>query len=209
MKGLLGLLLTVLTAAVPTGAFEISSQSRVEFVMKDQRSVITGTTDDVAGAINVRQSGDEFIADVEARINARAITTGISLRDGQMRGERFLNTERFQFITFRGSVSSRDPRPGQFAATLRGRLTIKEVTRDVEVPLQVTALENSYQARGETVVKLSDFGIPLPRFLWLVAEDPVTVRLRINLRSRPGAHGGSPEVAFGGTSEQGTKLPAP
>lgn len=183
MRSLAGVLLAALTAAaVPTGTFEIAPQSRVEFVMKDQRSVFTGTTDDVAGVINVRQSGDEFTADVEARINARAITTGISIRDGQMRGERFLNTGRFQFITFRGSVSAREPTPAQFAATLRGRLTIKEVTRDVEVPLQVTAQENGYQARGETVVKLTDFGIPLPRFLWLVAEDQVTVKLRVNLR---------------------------
>jgi polyisoprenoid-binding protein YceI len=169
---------------LPVGTFRIEpGDSRVEFVMRDNHGGFTGGTDRVEGAAVVTQAdGESFSAAVEARVDARTLQTGNGIRDGQMRRE-FLQTDRHPSITFRGSATSRE-RPGAapFLALLRGSLTIRGTTRDLEMPLTVTALADEYRAAGEVTIRLSDFGIPVPRFLIFIAEDPVTVRMRVRLR---------------------------
>ena len=173
------------TSLLPLGTFALDDEkSRVEFHVRDNRGGFTGIARDVDLRVVVREQGDAFTADVEVRIDARTMTTGIAVRDRQMRGE-FLAADRFPTITFRGTVVPRT-RPGAlaFQAVLRGDLTIKDVTREVEIPLRVTALADSYLAEGQVTVRLSEFRIPIPRFLVFVAEDPVQISLKVRLASR-------------------------
>ena len=143
-----------------------------------------GVARDVDARVVVREHDDAFPADVEVRIDARTMTTGIAVRDRQMRRD-FLATDRFPTITVRGTAVPRT-RPGAlaFQAVLRGALTIKDVTKDVEIPLRVTALADSYLAEGQLTVRMSEFRIPIPRFLVFVAEDPVQISLKVRLISR-------------------------
>lgn len=174
----------VLAAAslIPLGPFVADpADSRIEFTVRDNRGGFTGVARAVDARVVVREQGESFAADVEARIDAATITTGIALRDRQMRRD-FLQTDRYPAITFRGTAVPRD-RPGglPFAVTLRGPLTIRGVSREVEIPLRVTALADRYLAEGQVTLRLSDFRIPIPRFFIFVAEDPVVVTLKIRL----------------------------
>jgi polyisoprenoid-binding protein YceI len=168
-------------AAMPVGAFKITpGDSKVEFVMRDNRGGFTGTTDKVEGTVTVRKGdGDAFEAAVDAKIDARTLVTGSGQRDGQMRRD-FLQTDRHPFITFRGTVIA-NQMALRGSARMRGVLTIKDVTRDVDMPFDVTVSADEYRAAGEVVLKLSDYGIPIPRFLIFRAEDPVTVKLQIRV----------------------------
>ncbi|MDR7554093.1 MAG: YceI family protein [Armatimonadota bacterium] len=185
-RGMVWMAVLVAQAAtlVPVGAFQIEpGASRVEFVMRDNRGGFTGGTDRVTGTVHVRQvDGDAFAATVEARVDARALSTGIGLRDAQMRRD-FLQTDRYPEIVFRGTVVPQGRLTAlRIPAMARGTLTIRDVTREVEIPLEVTALGDAYLATAETTIRLSAFGIPIPRFLIFVAEDPITVRLQVRLR---------------------------
>jgi polyisoprenoid-binding protein YceI len=184
-RWLLGALILVqVPALLPVGVFHIESgDGRVEFVMRDNRGGFTGTTDRVEGTVTVTLfEADIFTAAVEGRVDARTLVTGSGVRDGQMRRD-FLLTDRYPFIVFRGTATSRDrPSAGTVRAVLRGTLTIRNTGREIEMPLTVIALADEYRASGEVTVRLSEFGIPVPRFLIFVAEDPVLVRVRIRLR---------------------------
>ena len=46
------------------------------------------------------------------------------------------------------------------------------------------ALADAYLAEGQVVVRMTEFGIPIPRFLIFAAEDPVTVTFKIRLHSK-------------------------
>jgi len=168
---------------LPAGTFRIEpGESRIEFIMRDNRGGFTGMTDRVEGTVTIRGDGETFTAAVDGRIDARTLITGNGMRDAQMRRD-FLRTDQFPYIAFKGTAINRDR---ALAATLRvlmkGQLTIRDATREIEMPLEVTALADEYRATGETVVKMSDYGIPTPRFFIFVAEDLVTVRLRVRLR---------------------------
>jgi len=171
------------TSLLPVGTFRIQpGESRVEFVMKDNRGGFTGVSDRVEGTVIIRGDGDAFAASIEGRLDARTLTTGNGMRDSQMRRD-FLHTEQFPFITFKGTTTNRERALATLIrVSMKGQLTIRDATRDIEMPLEVVALADEYRATGEVVIRLSEYGIPVPRFLIFVAEDPVTVRLRVRLR---------------------------
>lgn len=172
-------------ALIPLGPFTLDARaSRVEFHVKDNRGGFTGVARDIDVHAVVREQGETFSADVQVRVDARTMTTGVGLRDTQMRRD-FLQTDRFPFIVFRGRVTPRrSPGALPFPAVLRGELSIKDTTRALEIPLRVTALADSYLAEGQVTVRMSDFGIPIPRFLIFVAEDPVLVSFKVRLAGR-------------------------
>lgn len=170
---------------IPTGSFAFDQgDSRVEFFVKDNRGGFTGVVHDLTATATVREQEGSFAGEVDAKIDARTITTGIGVRDRQMRTD-FLETAKYPYITFRGTVAPAS-RPGglPFRAVLRGRLTIKATTREVEIPIRVTALKDAYLGEGQVTVKMSDYHIPIPRFLIFVAEDPVTITLKVRFEQK-------------------------
>jgi len=185
MRTVLASLLLAATSLIPVGTFGVDEgKSRVEFHVRDNRGGFTGVARDVDARVVVREQNDSFTAQVEVRIDTRTMTTGIGVRDRQMRQD-FLLADRFPAITFRGTAAPRG-RPGAlaFPVVLRGDLTIRDVTKDVEIPLRVTALADSYLAEGQVSVRMSDFRIPIPRFLVFVAEDPMEISLQMRLVPR-------------------------
>lgn len=184
-------LLSVLPSALgaltllPAGTFEIApGESSVVFAVPDNRGGFSGRTTQVTGRVVVEPptDGAEYRARIDALIDAASLSTGNGSRDGSMRAD-FLRTRQFPKITFQGTASAR---PGlgvrPFPATIRGRLTIRDVTRDVEFPATVVALAREYRADGTTKIRMADFGIPYPRAFIFVASDPVTVTLHIRAR---------------------------
>ncbi len=179
------LLLGAALSLLPIGTFAIDpAGSRVTFFVNDNRGGFTGVASDIEATAVVREQDDTFVGDVTVRVDARTISTGSGLRDRQMRQD-FLQVERFPFITFMGSASLLDrPSAAPFHAILKGRLTIKETTREVQIPLRVTALRDIYLADGQVTVRMSDFQIPIPRFLFFVADDAVVITLKLRFAAR-------------------------
>jgi polyisoprenoid-binding protein YceI len=87
---------------------------------------------------------------VEASIDAASVDTGIPERDAHLRSPDFLDIERFPHITFRSTrVEQPDPRRGRVI----GDLTIRDVTREVELGVKYVGRGKS--PYGEDVVAFS------------------------------------------------------
>lgn len=181
-----GILFAAALSLLPTGSFVLDpAGTRVEFFVRDNRGGFTGVARDVQARAVVQEQDGTFAGELEARIDARTITTGIGLRDSQMRRD-FLVTDRYPAITFTGTVIPIEAVTGlAFRARVTGRLTLRDVTREIEFPVRVIALRDSYLVEGKVTFRMTDFNIPIPRLLIFVAEDPVDVTLRVRLVSRP------------------------
>lgn len=177
-----GILVAAALSLLPTGRFALDpSASHVEFFVKDNRGGFRGVAPDVQVSAVVREVDGTFAAEIEVQVDARSITTGSGLRDGQMRRE-FLLTDRFPMITLRGTVMPIEPVTKiAFHAIAHGQLTINDVTRGIEFPVRIIALRDSYLVDGQVTIKMTDFRIPIPRFLIFVAEDPIDVTMQIRL----------------------------
>jgi polyisoprenoid-binding protein YceI len=118
--------------AVGTWVFD-TSHSSIEFVA---RHLMVSKVRGGFGAF----SGTVVVADpiegssVEVIIEAASITSGDENRDAHVRGEDFLDVERFPNLTFKGT----GPRRSGSGWVLTGELTIRDVTRSVD--LQIEAL---------------------------------------------------------------------
>jgi polyisoprenoid-binding protein YceI len=180
---LLGLLPWVVQLALPTGTFVVvPGESQVTFHVRDNRGGFSGQTDQVSGTVVVRAVDGGYTATVEARVDARTMRTGASLRDAQMRSATFLHTREFPFIRFEGTATAERVSGELFPAMLRGRLTVRTVSREVVIPLTVRLTGTGYTAQGETTVRFTEFGLPVPRFLIFVAEDLILIRIAAVLR---------------------------
>lgn len=171
-----------------TGRFVVVPEdSRVELFARDNVGGFRVRAQQFEGTAVVRQTGERsFVADLELTVFARSVTTGLALRDTQMHRQQLL-TEQYPTITFQGMVSTDAARViGTLPAVVHGRLTLRGVTRPVSAPAQVTPLPDGFRGRAEFELRMSDYGMPVPRFLFFVAEDlvKVTVELRVRAANR-------------------------
>jgi polyisoprenoid-binding protein YceI len=126
-------------------------------------------------------------SDAEAciQIDAASLETGNNLRDRTMR-EDHLETAVFPTIDFRlEGVDSVRPLGSAREVTIRGALTLHGVTRELGFPVRVLEEGAVVRLEGETPLRMTDYGIPIPGFLFLTVNDQVTVRFQVTARREP------------------------
>lgn len=121
---------TASTLAPTTATWTIDgAHSHVEFAVRHLMiSTVRGRFREVTGVVR----GDEHDlehASIELSISAASIDTHEDQRDQHLRSADFFETERFPTITFRSTGIVRD----RNGLLVTGALTIRGVTRDVEV----------------------------------------------------------------------------
>jgi polyisoprenoid-binding protein YceI len=94
-------------------------------------SKVRGSFKEVSGAITI--ADDPTASSVEVTIGAASIDTGSPDRDGHLRSPDFLDVERFPKLAFR---SLRVVDFGGSDFRLLGELTIRDVTREVELQVE-------------------------------------------------------------------------
>jgi polyisoprenoid-binding protein YceI len=108
------------------------AHTRIGFVVKHMMvSKVRGHFDTFAGSVTVAENPLESSA--ELTIQAASITTGVGDRDGHLRGDDFLAVEKFPEITFK---STRVVGHSGDDFTVAGNLTIREVTKEVELTVE-------------------------------------------------------------------------
>ena len=156
----LGLLLgLILAAAAPLHAevtrFRIQPEaSELTFHATSRLMNADGRFSRFAGDVTV-DPADLNTARVTVRVEAASLDTGITMRDRHLRSEDFFQVEKFPAITFE---SLRVEGAGRRLLVV-GRLTLRGVTREVRVPVDVSVTGKRLEARGQFDVKRTDHGM--------------------------------------------------
>jgi polyisoprenoid-binding protein YceI len=107
-----------------------TSHSSVEFVARHLMiSKVRGGFGAFSGDVTVAEPLEA--SSVEVSIDTASFSSGDENRDAHVRGEDFLDVERFPQITFKGT----GPRQNGSGWVLPGELTIRDVTRPVELAI--------------------------------------------------------------------------
>jgi polyisoprenoid-binding protein YceI len=111
----------------PAGTYRFdAAHTSIEFVARHMLSKVRGRFNGFDGTIVIGEGLGDSRAEVE--LEAATIETKTEMRDNHLRGEDFLDAERFPQLVFR----SREIRPtGENTFQLVGDLTIKDITREV------------------------------------------------------------------------------
>ena len=185
MTRLLALLLVLTPAALfaDAGRYEIKpgEKSTAQFHAEDTYDSFDGSTNKVSGVI-VADPDAPSSATVEVKIDMNALSTGVALRDREMR-QRYLQTDKFPTATFK-SVSVAAPAsiaPNQPAdIKITGDFTLHGVTRRMTIPVRVVVIpDGRIHATALFSVKMPDFGIHVPDNVLVTVNNEVPVRLDV------------------------------
>lgn len=180
---LLGLVLAVM-AAGPVAAEPVryavdQETSELTFFATSMLANANGKINRFSGEI-VADPGALSAANVKLSVDATSLDTGITKRDNHLRSEDFLFVARYPTATFQSSrVEGRGPR-----VTVVGAFTLRGVTREVSVPVDLQITATDLVARGEFAINRLDYGIKYQSRLNPVAD---TVRISFVLRGKPAA----------------------
>ncbi|RMG29567.1 MAG: YceI family protein [Bacteroidetes bacterium] len=116
-----------------------AEQTRITFSIKNAGFTVTGTFSEVSGTIdfgpkNLKNSR------IDARVKVASIHTGIKARDKHLRSADYFEADTYPDMHFRST--SIEKTAGGYKA--RGLLTIKDVSREVEIPF--TFENNTFRA---------------------------------------------------------------
>jgi len=144
------------------GTFDLDpAHTRIGFSARHMMvSKVRGRCGEFTGSITVADA--PFQSTAEAVIKTASMDTGNADRDAHLTGDDFLNVEKFPEITFRSTrVTGRQGH----VFTVLGDLSIKDVTREVELTLDLEGVGNSpwgKQVMGfslSTEINREDFGM--------------------------------------------------
>jgi len=193
-NGIWGCCLAVQAAfAQPAGNLRTESTGTATFEATTNVPGITvhGKSEAVRATMDLQRSpGGLLIENIEAWMSVGSLTTGMALRDEHMRKLVFTRPDgQTPDIRFSGRQAKCPVSPGREAqCRISGTLSIRGVERPFEVPLKVKQEGDAspvLKASGDTVVKLSDFGIERPSQLGVKTENDV--KLHLVFTARPGA----------------------
>ena len=152
-------------------------------------SNVPGRFSDVSGSI-VYDEADVSKSSVEATIKTATITTDNEGRDKHLKSADFFDVEKYPEITFK---SKRVEKRGSQLVAI-GTLTMKGVSKDIELPFElnklVTARGTTIGVVAETKLNRQDYGVSWNRAIeggGAVVSDEVKIALSLEARPAPSA----------------------
>lgn len=159
-----------------------ASYAADEVFLRENNRLFTavGVTTAVAGDIvfNATRLADSRVSEIV--VDLRELKSDSDRRDNALR-EKYLDTRRWPFARLANASfqpaapSARAGAP--FRYTLTGDLTVHGVTRRTTWQGDATFAGDTLRGSARTHVKMSDFGIEVPRLLSLRSEDDVLLRI--------------------------------
>jgi len=177
------MILSVSVSAESYGLDPTHSGDTVYFNSTARLEFVEGKTQIVSGMFTLDAKNPEGSIGGLLAVDLRTLKTGIETRDGHMR-DNHLHTEKYPFAYF--EVDSVEPvisltvADSIYTARVIGKFYIHGVYREIEADLTIVrSLENSksesIKVRAKFAIKLDDFKIPRPKFLFLKLAETIEV----------------------------------
>lgn len=158
MKNMLLLVTGILTGVVLHAQEYVPADngSTVKFRVKNFGLAVTGAFTGLQGAI-VFNAANLPSSSFNVSVDANSIETGINLRNNHLRGEDYFDVKQYPRISIVSSKVTSAGQAGNFY--LVGKLTIRNVTKDIGFPFTATATENGYSFDGSFRINRMDFKV--------------------------------------------------
>ncbi|OGK83691.1 MAG: hypothetical protein A2X52_16260 [Candidatus Rokubacteria bacterium GWC2_70_16] len=180
----LGLLLAAASAqAEPRRWTPAAGKSQVWLSASFPLGDFTGRTEDLGGEFHADPADLRQAVTGTLRVNAAALRTGMDGRDRDM--WKALDVQAHPEIRF--VVQAVEPSFNSITETadvllaIKGLMAIRGVERAMTVPGRVRFRSDRLWVRGESRLRMTDFGITPPRRLFLTVRDEVGVAFDVTL----------------------------
>ena len=149
-----------------------ASRSKVEFSIKGPMGTVHGSFTGLKATIQF-DPNNPGAGSISASIDAKTVSTGIGMRNHHLKSEeQYLNTDKYPEISFH---SKKIEKTGS-GFTANGELTLKGVSKPVQLPFTFTPSGKTGVFKGHFVIKREDFNIGKPGGS---TGDDVTINLEV------------------------------
>jgi len=161
----------------------LPGQSRVGFEARFPLGDFSGRAEQVAGQFQGDPEDLRRPVTGALTVEVRSLSTGLRGRDRDMR--RALEADahpeiRYTVTGLEASFPAVSDRSDALL-TIRGLLAIRGVERPVRFLGRVRSRDGRLWVRGDATIRLSDFGIPPPRRLFMAVRDEVVLTFDLTL----------------------------
>jgi polyisoprenoid-binding protein YceI len=149
---------------------------------------VKGASSSLSGKANVsHDSSGLLIEQIRILLPVKSLATGMKVRDEHMRKYIFTTSDgQVPDVEFSADKATCNPSSaGEFTCQVTGNLTIRGQARPFSTVLSVKQQASTFRATGDGVVKLSDYGIPLPTQFGVSTTNEVKLKLSFVGRPAP------------------------
>ena len=165
------------------------TNTKVSFVVDSTFHTINGTTKNLQGMVSLKDTHDPLSIVVDLKIQVKTFDTDWDSRDEKL--QECMASETFPLASFTSRRLSDSCKPvvidiaGRCSGKLTGTLTMRDVTREVELPVEIVKENNSYLISGLLPVQWADYNIEDPSIL-IARLDPtvnISYQTRVPLKN--------------------------
>lgn len=134
----------------------VDEGSSVKFRIKNFGFNVTGLFKGLLGTIQFNPDNLQA-SSVDVTVQAKSVNTGIDMRDNHLRKEEYFDVKKYPVLRFVSMKITPSSKSGTLF--IFGKLTIKNVTREISFPFTAVPQQDGYLFSGEFKVNRIDFGV--------------------------------------------------
>ena len=152
------------------------SNTKVSFVVDSTWHTINGTTRNINGSVTLKDKNDPLSIVVDVKIQVKTLDTDWDSRDEQL--QECMASETYPLASFTSTRLSENCKPtvidiaGKCSGILTGILTMRDVSKEVALPVSISKEPDSYVISGALPVTWADYNIQDPSIL-IAKLDPI------------------------------------
>lgn len=152
------------------------SNTAVSFVVDSTWHTVNGTTKDLLGSIALKDKNDPLSIAVDLAIQVKTFDTDWDSRDEKL--QECMASEKYPVVSFTSRRLSDNCKPsvidiaGRCSGTLTGTLTMRDVSKQIDLPVEITKEQGAYRISGTLPVRWAEYNIEDPSIL-IAKLDPV------------------------------------
>lgn len=154
-----------------------NEKNLVRFISETPVEDFDGKTNKIDGYFLVENYDNLIGSTLYFEVEAGTFDTGIGLRNRHMR-EDYLHTNKYPLTHFTGKISEfKKLSDTEYDVSTTGKLFIHGVTRDVTIKGKIYKLQNGFKLKSDFSVKLSDYKIKVPKFMFVRISEDIKLQL--------------------------------
>ncbi len=155
------------------------SNTKVSFVVDSTWQTINGTTKNLNGTIALKDKNDPLSIVVDLKIQVKTFDTDWDSRDEKL--QECMASDTYPLASFISRRLSDTCKPtiidiaGKCSGTLTGIITMRDVSKEVALPVTITKGQDSYLISGSLPVTWAEYNIEDPSILIAKLDPIVTI----------------------------------
>lgn len=159
-----------------------SAKNLVKFISDAPMEDFEGITDKIDGYLINDDISNLKNSDFYFEVDLNTVKTGIALRDRHMR-EDYLNTAKYRYTSFKGKIiDSKKINDNEYEFTAKGNKFISGNTKEITIKGIIYKINNSYRVKASWSIKLPDFNIKVPQFMFLRINEEIKLEVDFYLK---------------------------